>query len=136
MKRNNILVIKPLKDLVKELSLLGLTDYFILLNYKLINNYYMRKRVGRPCLKRKVNFNPKVNYFKPQGVRIVDLDVVLLKKEEVEAIRLKNIENFDQKECAKKMHTSAATFQRILTKANKKIAIALIKGKAIKIIND
>ncbi len=96
----------------------------------------MKRRMGRPCLKRKVNFNPKINYFKPQGVRVVDLDIVELKKEELEAVRLKNIKNLDQRECAKIMRTSPATFQRILTKANQKIAIALINGKAIKIIND
>jgi len=62
-----------------------------------------------------------------------DLDVVELTKEEVEALRLKNINNLDQKECAKKMKTSQSTFQRILSSAYKKISIALVEGKAIKI---
>ncbi len=92
--------------------------------------------MGRPCLRRKVNFNPKVNYFKPLGVRMTDLEVVELKKEEVEAIRLKNIKNLDQRECAKTMHTSATTFQRILASVNQKIAVALTEGKAIKIIKE
>lgn len=90
--------------------------------------------MGRPCLKRKINFDPRVTYFKPQGIRLVDLGVVELNIEEIEAIRLKNIENLDQKECAEKMKTSPATFQRILSKANQKIANALTEGKAIKII--
>lgn len=96
----------------------------------------MRRRLGRPCLKRRVNFNPKVKYFKPQGAPLAVLDTIELKKEELEAIRLKHMENLDQKECAEKMNTSPATLQRILTSANQKIAIALIKGRAIKIIND
>lgn len=91
-------------------------------------------RTGRPCLKRKIRFNPKASYFKPRGVRMADLEVVELKAEEVEALRLKNIKNFDQRECAKIMHTSPATFQRILASANKKVSTALVKGKAIEIL--
>lgn len=95
----------------------------------------MRKRIGRPCLKRIIKFKSKVNYFKPQGVRMIDLEVIELTKEEIETIRLKSIVNLDQRDCAKLMHTSPATFQRILSRTNQKIAIALIKGKAIKIVN-
>ncbi len=91
--------------------------------------------MGRPCLRRKIKHNPKVKYFKPSGIRVSDLEVIELKDEELEAIRLKNIKNFDQKECAKNMCTSTATFQRILQRANQKIAIALVESKAIKIIN-
>ena len=64
------------------------------------------------------------------------LEVVELKKEEMEAIRLKNIKNLDQRECAEKMKTSPATLQRILSSAYQKIAVALTEGKAIKIINE
>jgi len=61
--------------------------------------------------------------------------VLELKEEELEAVRLKNIKKFDQRECAQKMNTSPATFQRILSSAHEKIAVALVEGKAIKIIN-
>lgn len=61
------------------------------------------------------------------------LEVVELSIEELEAIRLKNIKDLDQTECAKKMNTSQSTFQRILSSAYKKIAEALIEGKAIEI---
>ena len=88
----------------------------------------------RPKLYRKVRFNPNVTYFKPQGVPMRFLDVVELTTEEAEALRLKNIKDLDQVECAKKMNTSQSTFQRILASAYKKITEALIKGKAIKII--
>ncbi len=93
----------------------------------------MRKRLGRPCLKKRINFKPKIKYFKPQGIRVVDLEVIELKKEELEAIRLKYIKNLDQKKCADAMRTSPATFQRILARTNQKIATALVEGKAIKI---
>ena len=71
----------------------------------------------RPRSCRHINFDPAVTYFKPQGVPMRFLGMVDLSLEEVEALRLKNIEGLDQTECAKKMHTSQSTFQRILTSA-------------------
>ncbi len=62
------------------------------------------------------------------------LKVVELTTEEVEALRLKNIKDLKQSECAKLMKTSQSTFQRILSSAYKKISEALIKGKAIRIV--
>jgi len=94
-----------------------------------------QKRFGRPRLKRKIRFNPRVDYFKPRGVLMSELEVIDLTKEELEALRLKNIKNLDQKECALAMNTSPATLQRILTSAYNKISIALIEGKAIRIVN-
>ena len=62
------------------------------------------------------------------------LEVVELTVEEAEALRLKNIEDLDQTECARLMETSQSTFQRILSSAYRKVSDALIKGKAIRII--
>ncbi|MCF7795861.1 DUF134 domain-containing protein [Patescibacteria group bacterium] len=90
--------------------------------------------MSRPRLKRKIEFNPKVRYFKPQGVPMRYLKAIELLPEEVEALRLKNIKNTSQEECAKKMNTSQSTFQRILSSAYRKITEALINGNAIKII--
>ena len=79
-------------------------------------------------------FNPNVTYYKPQGVPMSMLEVVELTIEEAEALRLKNVKDLDQIECAKQMKTSQSTFQRILSSAYKKTSEALIKGKAIKIV--
>lgn len=79
-------------------------------------------------------FDPKITYFKPQGVPMRFLEVVELTTEEAESLRLKNMKDLDQEEAAKKMNTSQSTFQRILSSAYKKITKALIEGKAIKII--
>jgi predicted DNA-binding protein (UPF0251 family) len=97
-------------------------------------NGLLRKRIGRPRLARLVRFNPRVSYFKPQGLPLRDLEVIELTEEEIEAIRLKNILGLDQVECAKSMRTSQSTFQRILSSAYKKISQALIDGKAIRIL--
>jgi len=90
----------------------------------------------RPRLCRRIRFNPKVTYFKPQGIPLRFLEVVELTVEEAEALRLKNMEDFDQIEAAKKMNTSQSTFQRILSSAYKKVTEALIEGKAIKIVKE
>jgi len=75
-----------------------------------------------------------VRYFKPQCIPLRFLEEVELTLEELEAIRLKNTEGLEQTQASAKMKTSQSTFQRILASAYKKIAEALIEGKAIKII--
>jgi predicted DNA-binding protein (UPF0251 family) len=87
----------------------------------------------RPRLCRNVKFNPQVNYFKPQGIPVRCLEVVQMSLEEMEALRLKNLEGLEQTEAAQKMNTSQSTFARILASANQKTADALINGKAIRI---
>jgi len=88
----------------------------------------------RPRLCRKIKFLPNATYFKPQGIPIKNLEIIELTHEEAEALRLKNIEDLNQIECAKQMNTSQSTFQRILSSAYKKTSDALINGKSIKII--
>jgi len=62
-----------------------------------------------------------------------NLREVILPVEEYEAVRLKDLENLEQEECARKMNISQPTFHRLVLSARKKIADALINGKAIKI---
>lgn len=88
----------------------------------------------RPRLCRKIEFNPDITYFKPRGVPMRNLEVVELTMEEMEAYRLRHMNELEQQEAADKMHTSQSTYQRILYSAYKKIADALVNGKAIKII--
>ena len=90
--------------------------------------------MARPRLCRKTSFNPDITYFKPQGVPMCNLEIVELTIEEIEAYRLRHIDDLEQKEAAEKMRTSQSTYQRILYSAYKKIADALINGKAIQII--
>ncbi len=87
----------------------------------------------RPRRLRRIAFTPDVVYFKPAGVRMRELEQIDLEMDEIEAIRLFDVENLEQKECADKMQVSQPTFSRILDSARKKIAEALIKGKAIRI---
>lgn len=87
----------------------------------------------RPIKRKCIRFNPNVRYFKPQGIPLRLLEEINLSAEELEALRLKNFEGFDQIDAAKKMKTSQSTFQRILSSAYRKITKALIEGKAIRI---
>jgi len=93
-------------------------------------------QMGRPRRCRRIRFSHKTNFYKPQGVHLRNLKIIELTVEELEALRLKNIESKDQIECAEIMKTSQSTFQRILSSAYKKISEALIEGKAIKIIKN
>jgi len=53
--------------------------------------------------------------------------------EEIESIRLKDFEGLDQEGCAQRMRISRPTFHRILGLARRKLADALINGKAIQV---
>ena len=87
----------------------------------------------RPVKCRRVAFMPGVTYFKPAGIPMRMLDEVCLSVEEAEALRLKDLEDLDQEQCAERMNISRPTFQRVLESARKKIAGALLGGKAIRI---
>lgn len=79
-------------------------------------------------------FDPNITYFKPRAVPLAILEEVDLGVDELEALRLCDLKTLSQEKAAKKMGISQSTLGRILTSARKKIAEALIKGKAIKII--
>ena len=85
----------------------------------------------RPIKHRCVESIPQITSFQPQGVPLGSGAKVTLSIEEVEAIRLKDLEGLDQEESARRMHISRATFQRVLDSARRKTAEALIMGKAI-----
>jgi len=89
--------------------------------------------MARPIKPRRVLFDPDVVYFKPRAVPLSMLEEVDLNVDELETLRLCDLNDLEQKEAAKKMKISQSTLQRILTSARKKVAGALIEGKAIKI---
>lgn len=70
-------------------------------------------------------------YFKPRGIPLIELEQVTLTLDEVEALRLADLEALYQAEAAQKMKVSRATFARIVEQARRKVAEALIHGKAI-----
>ena len=89
--------------------------------------------MSRPKLCRRIAFNPEITYFKPRGIPLRELKEIILEKDELEAIRLKDLEKLEQEQCAKKMNISQPTFHRLLISARRKISDAIINGKAIQI---
>lgn len=87
----------------------------------------------RHKMPRLVRFNPDVTYFKPRGIPLRMLEEVVLGADELEALKLYDVDGLEQTKAAHKMKISQPTFARILDSANKKVAEALIKGKAIRI---
>ncbi len=87
----------------------------------------------RPRRFRRVFSEPNITYFKPAGIRMVDLEETVISVDEFEAVRLKDFEGLEQSDCAKKMNVSQPTFHRLILNARKKLAEAIVKGKAIKI---
>jgi predicted DNA-binding protein (UPF0251 family) len=76
---------------------------------------------------------PESNYFKPRGIPLSMLEEVVLTIDEFEALRLADLDGLYQEEAAEKMNVSRPTFGRIIESAHKKVAEALVKGKALKI---
>lgn len=87
----------------------------------------------RPNKPRRIRHNPAVTYFKPQGIPLRSLESIELKRDEVEALRLADLEEMSHEEVGEKMEISRATVGRILARARSKVAMALTQGMAISI---
>ncbi|MFH1379741.1 MAG: DUF134 domain-containing protein [bacterium] len=87
----------------------------------------------RPFKFRKVCCRPDSNYFKPQGIPVNVLEEINMSIDELEAIRLADLEGMYQEDAAKKMNVSRQTFGNIINSAHKKIADSLVNTKALKI---
>ena len=90
------------------------------------------KPKGRPKKPRKIENKPHILLFSPRG-RPGRPNEVELKYEELEALRLVDFDNLGQTESAKRMGISRQSFGRVLIKARKTVADALVSGKIIRI---
>lgn len=87
----------------------------------------------RPQKPRAIRHDPTAVYFKPAGVPIRVLQEVSLGLDELEALRLADMESLSQEEVGAMMGISRATAGRILAKARRKTASALVRGWAIRV---
>ena len=85
----------------------------------------------RPFKRRFVDGEPGASAFKPAGVPGHVLATVELRFDELEALRLADLEGLYQEEAAKQMGISRATFGRVLDGAHRKVADALLNGKML-----
>ena len=87
----------------------------------------------RPRQCRRVSQLPQAAYYKPRGVPLRRLECVELTVDELEAVRLADLEGMYQEAAATKMNVSRQTFGRIIESAHRKIADALVHSKALSI---
>jgi predicted DNA-binding protein (UPF0251 family)/predicted Fe-Mo cluster-binding NifX family protein len=87
----------------------------------------------RPRCVRNIGFFPQVTYFKPAGVKLGEIEEVVLRHDELEAIRLKDLLGIPQEDAAKQMNVSQPTFHRLLLSAHEKMAHVVVNGKALRI---
>lgn len=89
--------------------------------------------MGRPHKERRVEQLPPVTHYKPAGVPLHNLEEITLTIEEMETIRLADIEQINQAAAAERMEISRPTFHRIVNIAHQKIAAALWGGHALQV---
>ena len=89
--------------------------------------------MARPVKQRRIACVPAASYFKPAGVPLRDLEEIVLGLDEVEAMRLTDLEKLYQLEAAEQMGVSRQTIGNILKSAHEKVADALLNGKELRI---
>lgn len=89
--------------------------------------------MARPVKCRQIISKPKSYYFKPRAVPLCELEEVCMAADEFQAIKYADLDKIEQLEAAGKMHISRQTFGNILARARRKMAEAIVFGKALKI---
>lgn len=89
--------------------------------------------MSRPPCCRRVGASPPCVLFKPAGVPCRGLEQVVLTVDELESLRLADLEGLYQSQAAARMNVSQPTFARIVASARKKVAAALSQGRALRI---
>ena len=84
--------------------------------------------MARTAKCRRVCAEPQTRWFRPE---CPTQQVQTLSVEELEALRLCDLEGLEQEEAARMMEVSRGTFQRILYAARQKAASALVNGMSI-----
>lgn len=88
--------------------------------------------MSRPCKQRYVAALPTVNGFHPDAAPQNAQHILVLLTDELEALRLADIKGLSQEEGAARMNVSRATFGRILERAHRTVADALVNGKILR----
>ena len=87
--------------------------------------------MSRRPIERAVAGMPRVALFKPAGVPTRELEQLQLAVDELEAIRLVDLEGLSHEQAAAAMGVSRQTVGRVLERGRAKVAEALVGGKAI-----
>ena len=95
-----------------------------------LNEASVCSRRGRPRVRRMIAGNSECRCYKP-CCREMEGQGILLQPEEIELIRLIDLEGLEQEEAAERLGVSRKTAWRDLHDARRKIADALVHGKGI-----
>lgn len=87
----------------------------------------------RPHCCRRIQGGPAAPVFKPAGTPLRELATIAMTLDELEALRLADLEGLYQEEAAARMGVSRSTFSRIVASAHRKVAEALVHGRALAI---
>ena len=87
--------------------------------------------MARPVKPRWIGFDPPGGCFVPQPGTIRPVGLTMLTVDELESMRLADLEGLGQEEAARKMNVSRPTFGRIIEQARRKVADALVNGRGI-----
>jgi len=89
--------------------------------------------MARPRKCRRIGFVPICYKFKPAGIPGSELEEVLITLDELEAVRLADLEQLYQEDAAQKMEISRQSFGLIVASGRQKIADTIINGKLLKV---
>lgn len=87
----------------------------------------------RPVNERCIRYQTSTRAFKPAGIPVRDLESVMLGFDELEAVRLADLDGLYQEAASIRMGVSRQTFGRIVESARRKIADAVVNGKRLRI---
>lgn len=90
-------------------------------------------RRGRPRVRRMISGSPESRCFQPRCSMDENQAVISLSPEEIELVRLIDLDGLEQEEAAQKLGVSRKTAWRDLQEVRQKIADALVNGKGIEI---
>jgi len=87
--------------------------------------------VPRPRKHRQCRRHQGDRVFKPRSIPLVDLEVLTLADDELEALRLCDLEGFDQESAGDRMGVSRGTVQRLLKSARATLVKAIVENSAV-----
>ena len=87
----------------------------------------------RPRKWRRVCELPQIDSFGPLAAVASQHEVVIMTVDEYETIRWIDVEGLMQEECAARMNVARTTVQKIYNDARRKLGLALVEGRTLRI---